>query len=61
MLLPCLSRCAGASAASLAFNLFRSHPWDPQRPLVDLDLVLLLLLLHAHPTANKTPYKDINV
>jgi uncharacterized membrane protein YfcA len=33
---------AGASSASLAFNLFRSHPWDPCRPLVDLDLALLL-------------------
>ncbi|WIA44125.1 hypothetical protein OEZ86_010467 [Tetradesmus obliquus] len=33
---------AGASATSLAFNLFRAHPWDPHRPLVDLDLALLL-------------------
>ncbi len=33
---------AGGSLASLSFNLAQHHPWDPTRPLVDLDLAVVL-------------------
>jgi hypothetical protein len=33
---------AGGSFVSMLFNLMMRHPWDPGRPLVDLDLALVL-------------------
>jgi hypothetical protein len=33
---------AGGSFISMLFNLSMRHPWDPGRPLVDLDLALVL-------------------
>jgi hypothetical protein len=33
---------AGGSLVTACFNLSMRHPWDPGRPLVDLDLALVL-------------------
>jgi hypothetical protein len=33
---------AGGSFVNMLFNLVMRHPWDPGRPLVDLDLALVL-------------------
>jgi hypothetical protein len=32
----------GGSLTGLVFNLCMRHPWDPSRPLVDLDVALVL-------------------